>query len=104
MEEEESPVQQLERPTENRPKIRKTLPELYRSVDINGIIIDCNEDYAKRLDYTVDETIGMSIFDHSPPDDQKKMRDLFENWKKTGHLYNRKIRLFTKNRETVDVL
>ena len=102
--EKDHPVQHLERPSENRPKIRKTLPELYRSVDVNGIIIDCNEAYANRLNYTVDEVIGMSLFEHSPPDDREIIMEIFESWKKTGAVKKRQIRLFSKNQDMVDVL
>jgi len=98
------PTKNLERPSTNRPKIRKTLPELFRSVDLNGIIIDCNEDYAKRLGYTVDEVIGMSLFDHSPASDKHQISDSFETWKKSGSVYNRKINLLSKDQEVVKVL
>jgi PAS domain S-box-containing protein len=97
-------IKHLERSDVNRPKIRKTLPELYRSVDLNGIIIDCNEAYANRLNYTVDEVIGMSLFEHSPPEDQEVMMTVFENWKKTGTIVKKKIRLFSKNQEIIDVI
>ena len=80
------------------------MPELYRSVDTTGIIIDCNEDYAKRLGYSEDEVIGMSIFDHCPPNEQENMKKLFEAWKRTGQISNRKIKLFTKTHDTVEVL
>lgn len=98
------PTKNLERPNINRPKIRKTLPELFRSVDLNGTIIDCNEDYAKRLGYTVDEVIGMSLFDHSPQSDRQQISDSFETWKKTGSVYNRKINLISKDQKIVKVL
>jgi len=104
MEEKENPIQYLKRPLSNRPKIRKTLPQLYRSVDIRGVIIDCNEAYAKRLGYPEDEIIGMSIFDNCLPSEKEKMQKLFDTWKRTGEITNRKIRLFTKNHETVEVL
>jgi PAS domain S-box-containing protein len=97
-------IKHLERPSVNRPKIRKTLPELYRSVDVNGIIIDCNETYANRLNYTVDEAIGMSLFEHSPPEDREIMMDVLESWKKTGAVTKKKIRLFSKNQEIVEVI
>jgi len=95
--ENESAIKSLQRvKKEERPKIRKTLPELYRSVDLEGTIIDCNESYAHRLGYTVDEIIGMSLFQHTPEKDQKQMLDSFELWKKTGNVSNRKIKLITK--------
>ena len=97
-------MKDLERVSPNRPKIRKTLPELFRSVDIKGIIIDCNEGYANRLGYTIDEVIGMSLFDHSPPNDKQLISESFETWKKTGHVFNKKINLLSKNQEIVKVL
>ncbi len=101
----ESSIKSLERADkEGRPKIRSTLPELYRSIDVGGIIIDCNEAYAKRLEYDVDEVIGMSLFQHSPKEDQQRMLELFETWKKTGKVYNRRINLITKHNKIVKVL
>ena len=80
-----SKINFLERVTKKeRPKIKTTLPELYRSVNLDGIIIECNDGYAKRLGYTVDEVIGMSLFEHTSQKDQKQISELFEIWKKTG--------------------
>ena len=101
----ESSVTSLQRATKgSRPKIKKTLPELYRSVDLDGTIIDCNDYYAQRLGYTVDEVIGMSLFQHTPEEDQKQMLSFFTSWKETGNVSNRQIKLMTKNNETFDVL
>lgn len=89
---------------EDRPKIRTTLPELYRAVDLDGVIVDCNEDYACRLGYTVDEAIGMSIFEHTPDNDQKRLDNILDAWKKTGEALNRKVKLNTVQNNTFDVL
>jgi len=99
LEEEDKEINKSEPPT-----IRKTIPELYRSVDLDGIIIDCNEDYAKRLGYSVDEVIGMSLFDHCPKENYEQMKDSFETWKKTGKVVNRRVTLVTKDKKTFDVL
>ncbi|HET6458163.1 MAG TPA: PAS domain S-box protein, partial [Nitrosopumilaceae archaeon] len=40
-------------------------PALYRTINTDGIIIDCNQSYAERFGYTKEEVIGTSIFDHS---------------------------------------
>ena len=86
------------------PKIRHTLPELYRSVDYSGRIIDCNEAYAEALGYTIDEITGTSIFDHTPKSDYDAMKSSFETWKNTGTVYNRKIKILRKNKTEFDVL
>ena len=51
---------------EKRVTTRSTLEPMYRSVDLEGRIIDCNDKYARMLGYVKDEVIGMSIFDHTP--------------------------------------
>ena len=86
------------------PKIRHTIPDLYRSVDYSGRIIDCNEAYAKALGYTIDEIIGVSIFDHAPKSNYVAMKNSFETWKGTGTVSNRKIRMLRKNGTEFDVL
>ncbi len=48
--------------------IQATIPILYRSVDMNGVIVDCNQAYADRLGYTVEEIVGKSLFEHSTKD------------------------------------
>ncbi len=83
---------------------RKTIPELYRSVDLDGLIIDCNEAYANRLGYNVDDVIGMSAFDHTPEIGRKHFIEVFEKWKKTGKVTNKKIQLITKDGEIFDAL
>lgn len=87
-----------------KPKIRKTLVEMYRSVDLDGIIIDCNESYASKLGYTVDEVIGTLLFKHTPKENLSQIKDSFETWKNTGKATKRKVKLMTKAGETFDVL
>src|SRR6185312_12201167 len=36
-------------------------PDLLRTIDLNGIIVNCNESYKKNLGYTKDEIMGSSI-------------------------------------------
>ena len=66
-----------------RPKLKKMVPELRRSINMAGIIVDCNAYYAEKLGYGVDEMIGMHVDEHTPPEDRDKMHEEFEEWKKT---------------------
>ena len=70
---------------------------LYRTINTDGIIIDCNKSYAERLGYTKEEVIGMSIFDHSADNDINAMQDSFETWKQSGSVVNREVWLKTKD-------
>ncbi|MDE1727525.1 MAG: PAS domain S-box protein, partial [Thaumarchaeota archaeon] len=40
-------------------------PDLLRTIDLNGMIVDCNKAYEKNLGYTRDEIIGSSIVKHT---------------------------------------
>ena len=40
-------------------------PEMYRTVNINGIIVDCNAAYCKRLGYSKSEIIGRNLTAHT---------------------------------------
>lgn len=84
--------------------VRPTLKPMYRTVDLEGIIIDCNDKYARVLGYTKDEIVGMSIFDHAPPEQYDAIRDMFENWKKGVPVNNGKFPLLTKDGKTFEVL
>lgn len=77
--------------------VRNTLQPMHRTVDLEGVIIDCNEKYAHALGYTNDEVIGMSIFDHTPVEQHDTIRNIFENWKKGMPVNNRNLQLLTKD-------
>ncbi len=66
-------------------------PVLQRTVNTDGIILECNEKYAKTFGYTKNEIIGKSLFEHTAEQSQKDMRDAFETWKKAGHVENKEI-------------
>jgi PAS domain S-box-containing protein len=72
-------------------------PTMNRSIDTNGIITDCNDMYATKLGYKKEEMIGKSIFEFYDKADLPKMQDLFNEWKKTGIVSNREVRLKTKD-------
>ena len=72
-------------------KLYEDSPVLQRTINKDGIIINCNYAYAKHLGYTKDEIIGKSLFDHTAEKSLYAMRKTFQMWKKTGTIINREI-------------
>lgn len=79
-------------------------PDLYRTINKDGIILDCNKSYAKTLGYKKSEVIGSSIFSHTANDSINEMRSSFETWRRTGLVTNREVRLKKKDNSTFPVL
>ncbi|MDH2907481.1 MAG: ATP-binding protein [Candidatus Nitrosotalea sp.] len=79
-------------------------PDLLRSIDLNGIITDCNDAYAKSLGYSRNEAIGMSILDHTAEDSLTEMSSQFKEWKTSGNIINKDIWLKRKNGTTFPAL
>jgi len=84
--------------------IGTSIPELYRSVDTNGIILDCNHVYAERLGYNVDEVIGASFLDHTPEQHRHRLKASFEEWKRTEAHAAGRIVLETESGEQFEVM
>ena len=72
-------------------------PILYRTINLDGIIIDCNQAYADALMYSKDEIIGKAIFDHTADNDLEKIRESFKNWRRAGTVKNKEIWLKRKD-------
>jgi len=67
-------------------------PDLYRTIDTQGTIIDCNKSYVINLGFsTKDEVIGHSIFEHTAENDLEAMRNSFDEWRRTGDVRNREV-------------
>ena len=79
-------------------------PVLQRTVNTDGIILECNEKYAKTFGYTKNEIIGKSLFEHTAEQSQKDMRDTFETWKQAGHVENKEIWFKRKDGTTFPAL
>ena len=79
-------------------------PDLYRTIDMNGIITDCNNTYAKALGFTKKEVIGTSIFAHTPEKYMKKKREAFEAWRITGAIKNHRAWMMRKDATTFPTL
>ncbi|MGI0062796.1 MAG: PAS domain S-box protein, partial [Nitrosotalea sp.] len=52
-------------------------PDLYRTINIDGIILDCNKTYATKLGYTKKEIVGKTIFEHVAESSQKLLQDAY---------------------------
>lgn len=66
-------------------------PDLYRTINIDGVILDCNTSYAESLGYSKNELIGTSIFVTTAEESLDAMRESFETWKTTGSVLNKEV-------------
>ncbi|MDE1826861.1 MAG: PAS domain-containing sensor histidine kinase [Thaumarchaeota archaeon] len=66
-------------------------PVLQRTVNTDGIIIECNEVYVKNFGSSKSDVIGKSLFDHTSEKSLADMRQTFETWKATGRVENEEI-------------
>jgi PAS domain S-box-containing protein len=80
------------------------LPDLCRTINKDGVILDCNKAYAKSLGYTKQEVIGKSIFVHTTKDSIRDLRNSFETWRKSGTVSNREVKLKKKDGTSFPVL
>lgn len=79
------------------PKIVDNITPIYRIIDEDGIIVDCNNFYLESLGYTRKETIGKSYHIHVPKSERNLEIKSFEMWKKDAVINNRDIILKKKN-------
>ncbi|TLX94859.1 MAG: PAS domain-containing sensor histidine kinase [Thaumarchaeota archaeon] len=63
-------------------------PVLQRTVNTDGLIIECNQAYVKTFGHTKEEIIGKSLFEHTADQSMEDMRKTFETWKQTGKVSN----------------
>ncbi len=75
----------------------ETSPLMLRTVDLNGIILFCNPQYANKLGYPIEEIIGKSIFESVALKSQSDFLVLHKNWKKTGFISPQEIWLQKKD-------
>lgn len=79
-------------------------PSLYRTISVDGIIVDCNKSYAERLGYMMDEVIGTHYNKYTAPKDIWAMTHSFETWELTGVSKNIEIWLKAKDGTTFPTL
>ena len=97
-------ISQIEEIERKYRSLYENSPDLYRTINKEGIILNCNKSYAEHLGYTKKEIIGKSIFEHISKEGESEMRDSFETWKKTGRVLNREVRLKRKDGTTFPAL
>jgi PAS domain S-box-containing protein len=79
-------------------------PCLYRTVNLDGLIADCNKSYTERLGYTIEEVIGTHYNKYTATEDVQAMTNFFETWKMTGIVKDTKIWLKAKDGTTFPTL
>ncbi len=66
-------------------------PDLLRTIDLNGNIIDCNDSYCSSLGYSREEIIGKSMYTHVAEKSIDDLKDATLEWDHTGSIGNREI-------------
>ena len=85
--------------------VRAAIPVMYRSVNLDGIIEDCNQYYAVRLGYTIEEAIGKSILDHAPDDAHRELNEMLNAWRTAPATHiSKQTDLMTRTGEIITVL
>lgn len=94
------------RELENRyKKLYEGSPSMYRTIDIHGFIIDCNQAYVDALGYsTKGEVIGHSLFEHVAQESMDAMHNSFKEWQLCGTVKNKEIFLKRKDNSTFAAL
>jgi PAS domain S-box-containing protein len=73
-------------------KLYEGSPEMYRTIDIDGNIIDCNQAYIDSLGYvTKSDVVGHSVFEHTADQSIVAMRQSFKEWQLVGHVRNKEV-------------
>jgi PAS domain S-box-containing protein len=86
-------------------KLYEGSPDMYRTIDKDGFIIDCNRAYIENLGYSSKgEVIGHSMFEHTAEETLMAMRQSFEEWQKNGRVTNKEVRLKKKDGTTFPAL
>ncbi|AFS81354.1 PAS/PAC sensor signal transduction histidine kinase [Candidatus Nitrosopumilus koreensis AR1] len=80
------------------------MPEMLRSVGLDGKINNCNKKYCETLEYSKNEVIGAHIFDHVADHDKKKLEQIFQTWKGHGNVQGLEIDLESKSGKIVTCL
>lgn len=77
---------------------------MHRTVNKDGIILDCNTLYLKQLGYSKSEVIGKSIFEHVAEQDVNLLKASFAAWKEKGITKNQELRLKRKDGTVLPIL
>ena len=72
-------------------------PDLLRTIDVSGVILNCNKSYAKNLGYEKNEIIGSSILKHTAERSHADLEKGIAEWRATGMISNIEIWLKRKD-------
>lgn len=72
-------------------------PDMHRTVNIDGTIIDCNKAYAEKLGYTKDEIIGHKLEEHTAEYSVAAMLNNMSDWRKDGICNPTKVHIKKKD-------
>jgi len=61
-------------------------PIMWRRINSIGVILDCNEAYARKLGYAKSEVIGKTVFEHVPAGGREAMNESLKAWFETGEV------------------
>ncbi len=64
-------------------------PDPLRTINTDGITLDCNKSYCIKLGYEKNEVIGKSVYDFVVHESYDTFVDSFETWKTTGKVSNK---------------
>jgi PAS domain S-box-containing protein len=80
-------------------------PNLYRTINTDGIILECNRSYLRELGFdNKADVLGHSIFEHVSEDSLDALYDSFEEWKRTGTVRNKEVWFKRKDGSTFPAL
>ena len=97
-----SEVKQLESKYQ---KLYEDCPVLLRTVNCDGIILDCNRTYVRSLGYSSkQEVIGHSVFEHTPDDFLDSKHESLMEWRRTGTVEHKESWLKRKDGTKFPVL
>lgn len=72
-------------------------PVLLYAVTVEGILTECNEEYARVMGYTQEDIIGMSVYDFAAQVSMQDLKNIFERWNKTNQTLSIEIWCKRKN-------
>jgi PAS domain S-box-containing protein len=79
-------------------------PDMLLSVDaVTGLVIRCNNTLLNKLGYESSEVVGSHILSLYHPDVVPVVREIWAEYKGTGVLSNRELKVLTKSGRTLDV-
>lgn len=79
-------------------------PVMQRTVNTDGIIIECNQIYVKNFGNEKSDIIGKSLFEHTAEQSRENMQKTFESWKQSGRIENAEVWLKRKDGSTFPTL